>query len=86
MRRDGVVTEAVGELEADLLYELAGVDEDERAAVLLGQRGQLVVDFGPHRDGGDGGEFGGWDFDGEIEGAALAYLDDGGGWAGFLQG
>ena len=36
VRGDGVFAEAVGELEGDLLDELAGVDEDQRGAVLLG--------------------------------------------------
>ena len=36
MRGYCVFAETVGELEADLLYQLAGVDEDQRAAVLLG--------------------------------------------------
>ena len=68
--------EAAGELEGDALDQLAGVDEDEGAAVLLGEGGELVEDLGPHGGGGDGAEFVGGDLDGEVEGAALAYLDD----------
>jgi len=49
--------------------------------MLLGQRGQLVEDFRPHGDAGDGAELVGGDFDGEVERATLAYLDDGGGLA-----
>ncbi len=77
MRGDSVGAEALGEFEADLLHEATRVDEDERGTMLLGECGELVVDLGPHGRGCDGAEFGGGDFDGEIEGAALADLDDG---------
>ena len=43
--------------------------------------GELVEDLVPHAGGGDGAEFVAGDFDGEVEFAALAYLDDGGGLA-----
>ncbi len=43
--------------------------------------GEFVEDLFPHVVGGDGAEFVGGDFDGEVELAALAYLDDGCGFA-----
>ncbi len=43
---------------------------------MLGVGGELVEDLVPHRVGGDGAEFVAGDFDGEVEVAALAYLDD----------
>ena len=85
---DRVGTEAFGELEADLLYEAAGVDEDECGAMLVREGGKLIEDLGPHGRGGDGAELVRWHLDGEIEGTALANLDDGGGvavWVGAHQ-
>ena len=75
--------DAVGELEGDLFDEAAGVDEDQGGAVVLRVGGELVEDLFPHAVGGDGAEFVAGDFDGEVELAALAYLDDGGGLAVF---
>ncbi len=71
----------VREFEGDLFDEAAGVDEDQRGAVVLGVGGELVEDLVPHAVGGDGAEFVAGDFDGEVELAALADLDDGGGLA-----
>ena len=83
---DGIIAEAVAEFEADFFDKLASVDEDECGAMLLREGGEFVVDLGPHGDAGDGGELVGGDFEGEIEDAALAYLDDGGGLARSLRG
>ena len=44
--------------------------------------GEFVEDLGPHPVSGDGAEFVAGDLDGDVEFAALAYLDDGGGLAG----
>jgi hypothetical protein len=74
---DGVRTEALGQLKADLLHQLARVDEDQRGTMLLGQSCELVIDLRPHRGGCDGAEFVGRNLDGEIERAALADLHDG---------
>src|SRR5665213_769047 len=81
MGRDRVRAEAGCEFEADFFDQLARVDENERGAVLVGEGGELVVDLGPHGDGGDGAEFVGGHFDGNVERAALADLKDGGGLA-----
>ncbi len=78
---DVLGAEALGELEGDLFDEAAGVDEDEGGAVVLGVGGEFVEDLLPHGGGGEGAELVGGDLDGEIEVAALAYLDDGGGGA-----
>ena len=51
---DMLDAETLGELECNFFYEAAGVDEDERAAMMVGEGGELVEDFGPHGGGGDG--------------------------------
>ena len=71
--------EAFGELEGDLLDEAAGVDEDEGGAMVLGETGELVEDLLPHGGGGERAELFGGNLTAEIEVAARAYLDDGGG-------
>jgi hypothetical protein len=74
--------EALAEGEGYFFNQAAGVDEDEGGAVGEGMGGEAVEDLLPHGGGGDGAEFvAGGDFDGEVEGAALAYLDDCGGGA-----
>ena len=73
--------DAGGEFEGDFFDEAAGVDEDEGGAVVLGVVGEFVEYLGPHAGVGDGAEFVAGDFDGDVELAALAYLDDGGGLA-----
>ncbi len=82
---DVFCSETLGELEGDLFDEAAGVDEDEGGAVVLGVSGELVEDLLPHGGGGEGAEFLGGNLDGEIEVAALAYLDDGGRGAGGVR-
>ena len=78
--------DAVGEFEGDFFDEAAGVDEDERGAVILRVGGEFVEDLFPHAGVGDGAEFVAGDFDGDVELAALAYLDDGGGLAVGIRG
>ncbi len=73
--------ETLRESEGYLFDEAAGVDEDEGGAMIFGVGGQLVEDLFPHGVGGDGTKFVAGDFDGEVELAALAYLNDGGGFA-----
>src|ERR1700722_12229771 len=73
--------DAAGEFEGDLFDEAAGVDEDESGAVILCVGGEFVEDFVPYTGVGHGVEFVAGDFDGDVELAALAYLDDGGGLA-----
>ena len=51
---DVLGAEALAEFEGDLFDEAAGVDEDERGAVILGVGGELVEDLLPHAVGGDG--------------------------------
>ena len=75
---DVVFAHALGEAVGDALDEAAGVDEDESGAVLEGELLEALVDFVPHFVGGDGAEFGGGEFDGEIERAGGGD-DDGGG-------
>jgi len=81
MGGDVFYADAFGEGEGDFFDEAAGVDEDEGGAVVLGVGGELVEDLFPHTVGGDGAKFVGGDFDGDVEFASLAYLDDGGGLA-----
>ncbi len=77
VRGDVLRAEALGEGEGYLLDEAACVDEDQRGAMVLRVCGELVEDLVPHVVGGDGAELVAGDFDGEIELAALADLDDG---------
>ncbi len=79
MGRDQVVANALAQVHGEALGETAGVDEDQRRAVLHGQFGEAVVDLAPHFIAGDGAEFRRRDLDGEIELAAMADVDDGGG-------
>jgi hypothetical protein len=81
VRGDVFRADAGGQFEGDLFDETAGVDEDEGGAVVLGVGGELVEDLFPHAGVGDGAEFVAGDLDGNVEFAALAYLDDGGGLA-----
>ena len=71
--------EPLGQGEGELLHQAAGVDEDERGAVRQRVGGETVEDLLPHGVGGHGAEFVGRNFDGEVEGAALADLDNRGG-------
>src|SRR5690606_16470380 len=47
VRGHDALAEPFLEGEADLLRELAGVDEDQRGAVLANQRAEAIVDLGP---------------------------------------
>ncbi len=76
MRGDVFLAEALGELEGESLGHAARIDEDESGAVLISELGDAVVDAVPDGVGGDGSEFDGWDFDGEVEGAVPAALND----------
>ncbi len=51
---DVLCAEALGEGEGDLLDQAAGVDEDERGAMVLSMGGELVEDLLPHAVVGDG--------------------------------
>ena len=62
---------------ADALGHLAGVDEDERGAVVADEVGHPVVDLLPLLVGADGVERGGGDLDGEVEVAPVADVDEG---------
>ena len=76
MRSHVFVAEAFGKGEGYFFYEAARVDEDQRGAVVLGVGSELVEDLFPHRGVGDGAELVAGDFDGEVEVAALANLND----------
>src|SRR5271163_64002 len=56
--------------------EAASVHKNERRAVLLHEAGDALIDFFPHFVGGDGAEFAGRHFDGEVETTALLDFDD----------
>ena len=86
VRGDVFVADAFGEFEGDFFDKAAGVDEDEGGAVILRVGGEFVEDLFPHAGVGDGAEFVAGDFDGDVEFAALADLDDGGGLARFGHG
>ena len=71
-----LIRQAFGEGVSDSLDQAAGVDEDQGGAMGQGVGAKLVEDLLPHGAAGDGAEFVGGDFDGEIEGTALTDLDD----------
>ena len=56
MGRDRVLAQPLGQVPRGPLREPAGVDEDQRGAVLPHQFGEPVVDLGPHLVGHDGRE------------------------------
>ena len=61
----------------EALDHAAGVDEDEGGSVFEREFGEAIVDGIPDGVRGDGAEFVRGEFDGEVEGAACADLDDG---------
>ena len=77
MGGDLVFAEALAKMHGDAFSQCARVDEHQRGAVLQCEFGEAVVDLAPHFVGGDGTQFGARDFDGEIELAAMADVDDG---------
>src|ERR1700679_3845312 len=81
MGSDVFSPDAVRQFEGYLFDKAACVDEDQGGAVVLRMRGELVEYLVPHAGVGDRVEFIGRHFDGDIQLAALANLDDGGGLA-----
>ena len=77
MGGDLVFADALAKMMATRSASRARVDEHQRGAMLQREFGKAVVDLAPHFVGGDGTEFGARDFDGEIELAAMADVDDG---------
>ena len=78
MRQDLLFAEPLPQLMGDALGQLAGVDEDERAAVLLDELHQSLVDLGPVLVGADSLEFLPRYFDGQIHVAEVADVHYGG--------
>ena len=76
MRSDGVAAETFGKVMSDALREAAGVDEDESGTMLADEFGNTIVNFIPQFMRGNGAEFAGGDFDGEIDFALMTDLDD----------
>ena len=74
----GVGTEAQGQLVGHPLGHLAGVDEDERGAVLEDVAGDPVEDVGELAAAGHRLELGVGELDGHVEVPAVAAVDDGG--------
>jgi hypothetical protein len=75
--RDGVLAEDARQARGDAFGHLARVDEDEGRAVVADEVGHPVVDLLPLLVGADGLERGGGDFDGEVEVAPVADVDEG---------
>ena len=73
---DMLLTDSFSEAMGDALGERAGVDEDQRGAVLLDQLAEAVVDAVPEVVGGDGGERHVGCFDPELEFALVAEVED----------
>jgi len=76
MRGDRVIAQTFREMVGDALGETAGVDKDERGAVLPYQLGHTPVDFFPHLVGSNRAKFAGRYLDREIDLALMADLHD----------
>jgi hypothetical protein len=74
--RHRLVAEALGQLVGQALGQPAGVDEDERGAVLGHERGDPVEDVGQLLVGGDGLQLGVGQLEGQIDRALVAHVDD----------
>ena len=53
VRADVLDAETLGELEAELFDEAAGVHEDEGGAMRLRKLREAIIDTGPHGGGGE---------------------------------
>jgi hypothetical protein len=73
---DVVRPEFLRQMMRDSLRQSPGIYEDQRGAMLFDQLDQTVVDLVPHFVGGDGAELAGRNFDGKIELALVADVDD----------
>src|SRR5206468_1812220 len=76
VRGNVLCAESLGKGEGNALNEATRVDEDERGAVRLRVRGELVEDLLPHLCGEDGAELIAGHLDREVKLAALANLHD----------
>src|SRR5260370_32365521 len=56
VRGHGITSEAFGEIVGNALGQAAGIDEDERGGMLIGELRKAIVDFAPHFFGGDRAE------------------------------
>lgn len=78
---DLIRAEALAEGVGDAFGEAAGVDEHESGAVREDEVGDAIVEFGPGFIARDGGEFIPRHFDGDVQGATVAGINEAGGGA-----
>ena len=76
---DGFVAQPFAQLKRHPLGQTAGVDEDQRGRVLGDEGGDLVEHVCGLGGGGDRFQLGGGKFEGEVQVAAVATVDDGAG-------
>src|SRR2546423_4050572 len=76
MRGHSVFSEALRKMMGNAFGEAPSVDENQCGRMLLGEFRDAVVDFAPHFIRGDGAEFAGGNFDGQVEFAAMADVHD----------
>src|SRR5580692_3659213 len=76
MRGDRIFAEALLEMMGHSFREAARVDKYERGAVLANEICYAIVNLVPHFMRGNRAQFAGWHFDGQIERALVADLND----------
>jgi hypothetical protein len=77
VRGDTPLSQARGELVCGAFHQPPGIDENQRTAVLLGQRCNAVVHLTPHLMRGDGSQLLIGDVDLQLHGPAVSQIDDG---------
>ena len=76
MRQHRVLAQPLAQMVRDAFGQPARVDEDQRGAMLLRQRGDAVVNLVPHLRAGDRAQLVARNFHCQIHGAAMADLHD----------
>src|SRR5581483_3394120 len=76
MGGNGIFSQALDQVVGHALGQPPRVDEDERRTVCAYQFGDAVINFVPHLVGGNGAKGNSWHFNGNVEGALVADVDD----------
>src|SRR5207248_1237359 len=82
---DCILSNTLGEIVGETLGVGAGIDEDQRGAMLRNQFDETIVDVVPHLVRRDRAEFAFRNLDGEIHLALVSYIDDDGRRATFVH-
>src|SRR5258708_6783330 len=81
MRTDRIFTQPFGKIERNAFGEPARIHKHQRGPMLLHQRSDAVVDLVPKFVAGDRAKFLSGNFNGQIESALVANVDDYGIWS-----